>query len=41
MQSVDDIHRYLAKVEVGTKLNIKVLREGRRLELGAQDGEAG
>ena len=41
MQSVDDIHRYLAKVEVGTKLNIKVLREGRRLELGAQAGEAG
>ncbi len=41
VQSVDDIHRYLTKVEVGTKLNITVLREGRRLELSAQAGEAG
>ena len=39
--SVDDIHRYLAKVAVGTKLNITVLRKGRRLELGTQAGEAG
>jgi len=41
MQSVDDIHRYLARVEVGTKLSITVLREGRKLELSAQAGEAG
>ena len=41
MQSVDDIHRYLAKVEVGTKLDITVLREGKKLELSAQAEEAG
>ena len=41
MQSVDDIHKYLARVEVGTKLNITVLREGEKLELSAQAGEAG
>ncbi|MBI2487520.1 MAG: trypsin-like peptidase domain-containing protein [Deltaproteobacteria bacterium] len=36
LQSVDDIHRYLAKVEVGTSLNITVLREGKKLELKAR-----
>jgi len=41
VQSVDDIYRFLAKVEVRTKLNITVLREGRRLELSAQAEEAG
>ena len=36
LQNVDDIHRYLAKVEVGTTLRITVLREGKKLELRAQ-----
>jgi S1-C subfamily serine protease len=36
LQNVDDIHRYLAKVEVGTTLRIAVLREGKKLELRAQ-----
>jgi S1-C subfamily serine protease len=36
LQSVDDIHRYLAKVAVGTSLNIAVLREGKKLELNAR-----
>jgi S1-C subfamily serine protease len=39
--SVDDIHRYLAKVAVGTKLEITVIRDGRKLELSAQAAEAG
>ncbi len=41
MQSIDDIQRYLAKAEVGTKLNITVLRNGVKLELNTQAGEAG
>ncbi|HWP93253.1 MAG TPA: trypsin-like peptidase domain-containing protein [Thermodesulfobacteriota bacterium] len=36
LESVDDIHRFLAKIEVGTSLNITVLRNGRKLELNAQ-----
>jgi S1-C subfamily serine protease len=36
LESVDDIHRFLAKVEVGTNLNIVVLRNGKKLELNAQ-----
>jgi S1-C subfamily serine protease len=36
LESVDDIHRFLAKVEVGTNLNIAVLRDGKKLELNAQ-----
>jgi S1-C subfamily serine protease len=35
VQSVDDIHRYLTRVEVGTNLKIKVLRTGETLELNA------
>ena len=37
--SVDDIHRYLAKVAVGTKLEITVIRDGRKLELSSQTRE--
>jgi hypothetical protein len=40
MQSVDDIQRYLAKVEVGTGLNITILRNGEKRELKAQAEEA-
>jgi S1-C subfamily serine protease len=36
LESVDDIHRFLAKVEVGANLNIAVLRNGKKLELNAQ-----
>jgi S1-C subfamily serine protease len=36
LESVDDIHRFLAKVEVGTSLNITVLRNGKKLELNAR-----
>ena len=35
VQSVDDIHRYLTRVEVGTKLKLKILRNGEKLELSA------
>ncbi len=35
LESVDDIHRFLAKVEVGTKLKIAILRNGRKLELNS------
>lgn len=40
VQDVDDIHRYLAKVEVGKSLNITVLREGKKLGLSIQAEEA-
>jgi S1-C subfamily serine protease len=40
VQSIDDIYRYLAKVEVGMKLNIVVLREGKKLEFSAYADEA-
>ncbi|HEX3036991.1 MAG TPA: trypsin-like peptidase domain-containing protein [Thermodesulfobacteriota bacterium] len=36
IQGVDDIHRYLAKVEIGTNLKITVLRRGEKLELNAK-----
>lgn len=35
VQSVDDIHRYLTKVEVGAELKITVLRKNEKLELNA------
>ncbi|HEX3037104.1 MAG TPA: trypsin-like peptidase domain-containing protein [Thermodesulfobacteriota bacterium] len=35
IQSVDDVHRYLAKVEIGTDLKITVLRKGDKLEFSA------
>jgi S1-C subfamily serine protease len=35
VQSEDDIHRYLTRMEVGTKLKLKVLRNGEKLELSA------
>lgn len=35
VQSVDDIHRYLTRVEGGTNLRIEVLRKGEKLELNA------
>ena len=41
IQSVDDVHRYLAKVEIGTNLKITVLRKGEKLELNAIAEAAG
>jgi S1-C subfamily serine protease len=35
VQNVDDIHRYLTRVDVGSNLKIKVLRNGEKLELKA------
>jgi S1-C subfamily serine protease len=35
VQSVDDVHRYLTRVEVGTNLKIEVLRNGEKLGLNA------
>jgi S1-C subfamily serine protease len=35
VQSVDEVHRYLTRVEVGTNLRIGVLRKGEKLELNA------
>lgn len=35
VQSVDDIHKYLTRVDVGSNLKIKVLRNGGKLELKA------
>jgi S1-C subfamily serine protease len=35
VQTVDDIHRYLTRVEVGANLKITVLRQGEKLELNA------
>ncbi|HEX9666083.1 MAG TPA: trypsin-like peptidase domain-containing protein [Thermodesulfobacteriota bacterium] len=33
VQNVDDIHRYLTRIDVGSNLKIKVLRDGEKLEL--------
>lgn len=35
VQNVDDIHRYLTRIDVGSNLKIKVLRNGEKLELKA------
>jgi len=40
LQSVDHIHRFLTKVEVGTNLDITVLREGKKLNLRAHADSA-
>lgn len=40
VESVDDIQRSLARVEIGTMLNITVIRNGNKLELSASAEEA-
>ncbi len=39
VMSVDDIHRYLTRVEAGTSLKLEVLRNGEKLEINAVASE--